>query len=77
MAIAFDHQGIALFGQIRHGVAQRIVQAEPDHVPGPLVAGSRQPQVKARGLDGGDDRRRRIEQGAVPVEDQQFKSGSP
>src|SRR5204862_3825408 len=57
--------------QLGNRHAQRIVQAEPDHVARPLGLGHRQAHVPRRLADALDDRRRRIDDRAVPVEDDQ------
>ena len=75
MPIAVAQLRVAVGGQRRCGVLQRFGQAHADHVTGVAQAGHGLVQVGTRRLNATRDQRGRIEQRAVPVEDDQVEVG--
>ena len=73
VAVALAELLVALARQVGRGVLQRLDQAHADHVAGVLVAGHRHAEVGTGGLDAARDQRGRVEQRAVPVEDDQVE----
>src|SRR5262245_24944517 len=70
-AIARHELGVALRRQSRHGDAHGVLQPEADDVARALGVGHLEAELAARVLNAGGDRRRRVDDRAVPVEDQQ------
>src|SRR6185503_12329286 len=71
LAVARDELGIAPGGQRGHRDAHRVVQAQPDDVRCALAVGHLEAELARRVANAFRDRRRRVDDRAVPVEDEE------
>ena len=67
--VALDEGGITLRGQVGNGEAHGVVQAKANDMPRPFQVRNFDIQLARRGTDAFSDRRGRIDDRAVPVED--------
>ena len=76
MAIAVGKLAVPVFRNVGSGVTQGVGQAEADHVARVAIARHGCTDIGARRLDATRDQARRVEEGAVPVEDDQVEAAS-
>ncbi len=72
--VAVGELGVALARHVGRRVAQRVDEAEADDVAGVAIARHDRAEIGTGGLDALRDQARRVEQRAVPVEDDQIEA---